>query len=262
MRGGISCGRKRVFAQPHGRRAVTRRGYSRWLSGVSQPGNGRQCTEPAQRSDAVLAFAAGFGLDDVAPFIQSLRSVYPGRVVMVVGRDPTLRAYLKTHNVELETVVRRGFQWRPAAAVERFAAFAAILEGRIDIRDVVLADIAGGSFEADPFAHLNAPLQFYHEADGRPIAGRPGCLRELRRLAGNAIAERMADQAEITAARVAGSRSAVAHFCRTMLLLCAAGRSSRAGAPGAAQAACNLFYHLGLGGTASRAGFQHQTLPR
>lgn len=240
---------------------MIRFGYRHWLSDVLEPDIKPQIHERSQVADAVLAFAAGLSLDEVAPFIRSLRSVYSGRVVMVVGRDPTLRAYLKTHGVELETVVRRSLQWRPRPPIERFAAFAGILDRRTDIRDVVLADIGGVPFRADPFEQLKAPLQFYLEPGAPPIAGRPGSLRGLRRLAGGAIAEKLAGRTDITATRVAGSRPAVAQFCRTVLLLCASARSGRGGAHGADQAACNLFFHLGLGGTALYDGRQGETLP-
>lgn len=221
--------------------------YRRWLSDALAPEVQQPEDVSSEATDAVLAFAVGVGLNDVALFVRSLRSVYAGRIVMVVGRNLTLRAYLRTHGVELESVGRRKWRWRPHGSIERFAAFVRILDERSDLGNVVLTEVKAVRFRADPFESPMPPLKFYADPAGQTIAERRGRLKALGRLAGPQVARKLRRKIDITPIRIAGSRPVVAQFCRSLLLMCAYPWSARGAGRGADRAAINLIAHYDVG---------------
>lgn len=213
-------------------------------------------TDPSLRTvDTVLGYAVGCDADEVAPFIRSLRSVFSGRVIVVVDRNPTLRAYLRTHKVEMETAPHKTLRWRPQPVVERFAALADILDHHADIRDVVITDVRDVVFQGDPFAGMEDGLQFFLEAEGRSLGRHAFNLKRLRRLMGEAVARELSDRPCVSAGVIAGPAVAVTRFYRTLLLSCAIPRSRAGRLVGGDQAACNLIAHLNLTGGRIRPNF-------
>lgn len=229
--------------------------YLHWLSDKLVPAD-KPSTNPAPaRADTVIGFAAGYSVDDVAPFIRSLRSVFSGRVILIVDRNPTLQAYLRIKRVEIETITRRPFRWRPHPVVERFAAYARVLASRDDIGKVVITDVRDVVFQGDPFGKVQDELQFFLEADGRSLGDHALNLKHLRRLAGDGFTGALSGRPCVCVDVVAGPSEAVTRFCRTLMLLSAIPRSRLGGAFRADLAACNLIAHLDLAGGRICANF-------
>lgn len=190
--------------------------------------------------DAVLGYAVGCDLAEIAPFIRSLRQVFPGQIILVVDRKPTLMAWLSTHGVETVVAADRLLHWKPHPAVTRFAIHAQVLQERPEIRNVLIADVRDTIFQSDPFAAAPDRFEFFREPDD---GSHPSVhLGPLRAIVGDPLAQDLSELPRVTTGVVAGPRTAALRFCRTMLLLSVGVRAGGS----IDQAACNVVAHLGL----------------
>lgn len=200
----------------------------------------------ARPGRAVLGYAVGYDVADVAPFVCSLRAVFAGAVLLVVDRKPGLLAWLAAQGVEAIIAKDRLLHWSPHPVVARFAVYAKLLQQRPEISEVIVTDVRDVVFQADPFDGFADDLQFFVEAEDRALADHAFNLKHLRALIGDGLAQDLGHQSCVCVGVVAGPRAAVLRFCRTLLLLCAIPRSTVGGAFGADQAACNVIAHLNL----------------
>lgn len=203
---------------------------------------------PGRADNAVLGYAVGYGVAEIAPFVRSLRSVFAGKIILVVDRKSALLAWLSTHDVEAIIAADRTLHWTPHPVVARFAVYAQILQERPEIRRVVATDVRDVIFQSDPFATGDDDLQFFIEAEGRSLADHAFNMKHLTALVGDRLANNLGGRACVCVGVVAGPNAAVLRFCRAVLLLCAIPRSNVGGAFGADQAACNVIAHLNLVG--------------
>lgn len=221
--------------------------YLGWLSrSLRSPAAAASAANPAET--AVLGYAAGYGVSEIAPFVRSLRSVFSGRIILVVDRKPALLAWLATYGVEPVIAAERMLHWAPHPVVARFAVWAQILQGRPEIRHVVTSDVRDVVFQGDPFADPDPGLQFFIEAEDRSLAEHAFNRKHLRRLVGDRLAEDIGQLPCVCVGVVAGPAASILRFCRTVLFLCAIPRSQVGGAFGTDQAACNVIAHLNLVG--------------
>lgn len=204
---------------------------------------------------AVLGYAVGYDIADVAPFVRSLRGVFPGPVLLVVDRKPALLAWLAAHGVEAIIASDRLMHWAPHPVVARFAVYAQILQERVEIGEVVATDVRDVVFQADPFEDADDDLQFFVEAEDRALADHAFNLKHLRALVGEGLAQDLGRRSCVCVGVVAGPRVTMLRFCRALLLLCAIPRSRVGGAFGADQAACNVIAHLNLVGGQIRPNY-------
>lgn len=223
--------------------------YRDWLA--RNPAPSATVGPSSREDDAVLACAVGCDLAEVAPFVRSLRSVFPGQVIIVIDRKPTLQAWLSTHGVETVIVGDRSPHWKSPAIVARFAVYARILQERREIRNVILADVRDVVFQSDPFRATPDDLHFFTGAGG-PLTD-PSRGRNAEALVGADLARDLCKRARI-ADVVAGPNEAVTRFCHALLLLCGQPRASLG--IGADRAACHIVAHLGLAGGEIRPNFQ------
>lgn len=203
-----------------------------------------------REEDAVLACAVGCDLAGIAPFVRSLRAVFPGQVILVVDRKPTLLAWLSTHGVETVIAADRAPHRKPHAMVARFAVYAQLLQERPEIRNVILAEVRDVVFQGDPFADPPADLHLFE--GGASAAGLNA--RVLQALIGEGLARDLGQRPPVSPGVVAGPSAAVVRFCRAMLLLCDMPGSSLGG--GIDQAACHVIAHLRLVGGDVRPNFE------
>lgn len=228
--------------------------YLDWLA-RSLPAQPVGADPDAEPEDAVLGYAVGYGVTDIAPFVRSLRHVFSGQIILVVDREPTLLAWLATHGVEAVVAADRLMHWKPHPVVARFAVYAQILQERSDIRNVVTTDVRDVVFQKDPFEDLSGDLLFFVEAEDRTLADHAFNQKHLQALVGEGLTRDLGDRPCVCVGVVAGAAEAVTRFCRAILLLCAIPRSNVGGAFGADQAACNVIAHLNLIGGEIRANF-------
>lgn len=227
---------------------TTRSAYLNWLASALNP-----AMQPIPRTsatgperDLVLGYATGYGVAEIAPFVRSLRAVYDGEAALVVDPQPELLQFLSEYDVKALPADRSAAPWSPHPVVERFAAYAACLQSRADLRDVILTDVRDVIFQADPFAEPIDSLEFFEENEGRTLSSHAFNLKHLRALAGDAMAGSLEDRSCVCVGVIVGPRAEALRFCRALLMLCAIPRSGVGGAFGADQAACNLIAHLGL----------------
>lgn len=228
--------------------------YLDWLA-RSMPAQPVAPDSDAEPEDAVLGYAVGYGVAEIAPFVRSLRAVFSGQIILVVDRKPTLLAWLATHGVEAVIAADRLMHWKPHAVVARFAVYAQILQERPDIRNVVATDVWDVVFQKDPFDGQTSDLLFFVEAEDRTLADHAFNQKHLQALVGEGLTRDLGGRPCVCVGVVAGSAEAVTRFCRAILLLCAIPRSQVGGAFGADRAACNLIAHLNLVGGEIRANF-------
>jgi hypothetical protein len=235
----------------------TRSAYLNWLASALSPPSTLQPARPeAVEQDLVLGYATGYGVAEIAPFVRSLREVFDGEAALVVDPCPELGRFLSEHRIQAVSPDLSLTPWSPHPVVERFAAYAAFLQGRTDIRHVILTDVRDVVFQADPFLEPMVSLEFFEENEGRSLRSHAFNLKHLRALAGEALAGSLEDRSCVCVGVVAGPRAAALRFCRALLMLCAIPRSGVGGAFGADQAACNLIAHLGLVEGAVRPNFE------
>lgn len=228
--------------------------YLDWLGrNLSPPALGSAASVRAER--AVVGYAVGYGVNEIAPFVRSLRSVFSGRIILVVDRRPTLLAWLRTHDIEAVIAADRLMHWRPHPVVARFAVYAQILQGRPEIGEVITTDVRDVVFQGDPFADPCDQLEFFIEAEDRYLADHAFNLKHLQALVGEGLASELGQRPCICVGVVAGPAAVMLRFCRAILFLCAIPRSHVGGAFGADQAACNIIAHLNIVGGEIRANF-------
>lgn len=221
--------------------------YLDWLSRSLTPDVATPSV-PVQAAEAVLGYAVGYDIAEVAPFVRSLRAVFDGQIILVVDRKPALLAWLAAHDVEAVIAADSLMHWQPHPVVARFAVYAQVLQGRTEIRQAVITDVRDVIFQSDPFRDVTDALQFFIEAEGRPLADHAFNLKHLQALFGEGMARDLGRKSCVCVGVVAGPAEAIVRFCRAVLLLCAIPRSSVGGAFGADQAACNVIAHLNLVG--------------
>lgn len=220
--------------------------YLRWLA-TALAGSETSCLDGAPGGEnIVLGYATGYDVADVAIFVRSLRSHYKGPVALVVDNNPELRAFLFAHDIEAVDAPKVcGKGWLPNAVVSRFAGFDALLRERPWVRHAFLTDVRDVVFQGDPFVEPLERLEFFAECE-KPLASHAFNMKYLRAVAGDCLAQVVADKACICVGTVLGQREDLMRFCRLILSLGAIPRSEIGGAFGADQATCNLAVHLGL----------------
>lgn len=228
--------------------------YLDWLSRSLSSDDADSSADP-RAGEAVLGYAVGYGIAEVAPFVRSLRAVFTGQIILVVDRKSSLLSWLKDHGVEAVIAADRMLHWTPHPVVARFAVYAQILQGRPDIRQAIITDVRDVVFQGDPFAQATNQLQFFVEAEGLALADHAFNQKHLQALFGGGLARDLGRRACVCVGVVAGPTGAVLRFCRAILLLCAIPRSSIGGAFGADQAACNVIAHLNLVGGEIRPNY-------
>lgn len=225
--------------------------YRQWLTRrrAHPPGAG---AVSRREGDAVLACAVGCDLSDVAPFIRSLRAVFSGQVILLVDRKPMLPAWLSTHGVETIVAADRLGHLAPPPDVQRFAVFAQVLRERSEIRHAILADVKEVVFQSDPLRSPPPYLTFYQASGGRAADGTIS-VQVAEGMVGPALTRDLLERPPIEAGVIAGPASALAQFCRGLLLLC----GSQPAGPGSGvdRTACHLIAHLGLAGGEIRRNF-------
>ncbi|RZJ47060.1 MAG: hypothetical protein EON87_02255 [Brevundimonas sp.] len=228
--------------------------YLDWLS-RSLTSDASDAPANPRAGEAVLGYAVGYGVAEIAPFVRSLRAVFSGQIILVVDRKPELLAWLATHDVEAVVAADKLMHWTPHPVVARFAVYAQVLQGRSEIRQAVITDVRDVIFQSDPFRDATDALQFFIEAEGRPLADHAFNLKHLQALFGEGLARDLGRRACVCVGVVAGPAEAIIRFCHAVLLLCAIPRSSVGGAFGADQAACNVIAHLNLVGSEIRENY-------
>lgn len=167
---------------------------------------------------AVLGYARGCGWADLAPFVRSLRSVFSGRVIVVVDRNPTLMAWLATHGVQIVVASPDGLGRRRVPVAAQYAAFAEILHVQRDITSVVATGVRNVVFQGDPFGFDAPRLSLYPKAGGGHALDRAfGSVPRRSRDPGPTLRQTLSACAAI--GLVAGPAHEVARFCQSVTVL-------------------------------------------
>lgn len=216
--------------------------YLTWLSQAL--GTARvQAVSGGGSTDAVVGYATGYDAHHIAPFVRSLRAVFDGEIALAADARPDVQALFAEHDVRfLAQPTTQG--WSPHPVMARFAAVDAHLAGRGDIRSVLLTDVRDVIFQRPPFAPAPERLEVFLEGDR--LGAHAFDMKYLRALAGDAIAQGLADAPAICVGTILAPRADMIRFCRTVLMLAAVPRSEMGGSFGADQAACNMAVHMGL----------------
>ena len=217
--------------------------YLAWLAkALARPSD---VTTTAVRGHAVLGYATGYDAADIAPFVRSLRAVFDGAVALVVDDRPDVAALLAEHDI-IAVVPDPVDVWAPHPVMQRFAAFDRLLRGWPDVDGVLITDVRDVIFQANPFSPRPDRLLAFQEYEGGVLADHAFNMKYIRGLAGNGLAEAVAQQPCICVGTVMGPRADILRLCRAILMLATTPRSTIGGAFGADQAACNLAVHLGM----------------
>jgi hypothetical protein len=221
--------------------------YLSWL-GAATSAEAMEAAAPAhpdETGDLVLGYATGYAADLIAPFVRSLRSVHSGPIALVVDDRPDVSALLAEHGVEaLLHYPAEG--WEPHPAMARFGAAVQLLARWPNIRHVLLTDVRDVVFQAPPFVPAPQRLETFVEYEVGTLGDHSFNMKYLRALAGEAMAQAVADKPCLCVGTVMGPRAEVLRFLRTVMMLAAIPRSEIGGAFGTDQAACNLAVHRGL----------------
>ncbi len=216
--------------------------YLGWLARALKPD---QTALPPVKGDVVLGYGTGYDAADIAPFVLSLRAVFDGAVALVVDDRPDLKAFLEQHGVIAVHPQHLG-GWEPHAVMARFAAFDRLLSLWPEAKSVLITDVRDVIFQAAPFAPAPRGLEAYVEYEDGVLGDHAFNMKYLRALAGDDLAEAIADRPCVCVGTVMAPREIMIRFCRTVMMLAAIPRSELGGAFGADQAACNLAVHMGL----------------
>lgn len=223
---------------------VSKSAYLGWLTGALMRPSAR-AVRPTSPDDLVVGYATGYDAAIIAPFVRSLRAVFDGRVALVVDDRPDVIELLTTHGIDI-LHPEPAAAWEPHPVVARFAVYARILEAYPDVVDVLLTDVRDVVFQADPFGPPPRRMEVFVEYEDGVLGDHAFNMKHLAALAGDEMAEALADKPCICVGTVIGPRDELLRFCRLLLMLAAIPRSERGGAFGADQAACNLAVHLDL----------------
>jgi hypothetical protein len=203
--------------------------------------------------DLVMGYATGYGVEALAPFVRSLRTVYDGRIALYVDR-PEVEAFLDGLGVDRLSPPACG-GWTPTVAVSRFGSYLAGLKAYPGARHVLLTDVRDVVFQGPPLAAPVAELEFYPEHGEDRLADDVKNLRWLRRMFGGPVADQLAERTCLCAGTIVGRRGEIEQLCRLLLFLGAIPRSGVGRAFGADQAAFNLAAYHGLTSGVQRPNF-------
>ena len=186
----------------------------------------------------ILAFAENYCVDDLSPFVGSLRSSgYRGDVVFFVddGISNDLQKFLKAHDVRMVKLPRkRGVfaAWRPLVALQRqlrgvrqdvptflrdcwkqdsaigrFAYYKEFLCTHAEAyRNVILADARDVIFQEDPFSRpLESEVCLFAEHSSRPIASSGSTAKWIKRSFGTDAFEKISTQPVLCAGAIMGT---------------------------------------------------------
>ena len=216
--------------------------YLGWLARALKPG---RSSLPPVSGDVVMGYGTGYDAADIAPFVLSLRAVFDGAVALVVDDRADLKAFLDQHGV-IAIHPQHLEGWEPHAVMARFAAFDRLLAQWPEAGSVLITDVRDVIFQAAPFAPAPERLEAYVEYEDGALRDHDFNMKYLRAVAGDDLADAIADRPCLCVGTVMGPREAMIRFCRTVMMLAAIPRSELGGAFGADQAACNLAVHMGL----------------
>lgn len=226
--------------------------YIEWLADHfrTQTGDGPSVSSGSGRH--VLGYATGYGVAQIAPFVLSLRAHFDGGVILVVDPEPAMLAFLAANAVEALPAPRRS-GWRPHVAVERLAAFEAVLDRLPEGSVALLTDVRDVLFQGDPLTPAPTLIEAFEEAGA--CGDHRFNMKYITALAGPGMAELIRDRPALCVGTVVGPVRDLARLCRTMLMLSGRPRSALGGAFGADQATFNVAAHLDLAPIARRSNF-------
>jgi hypothetical protein len=178
----------------------------------------------AGSGDLVMGLALGYGADELAPFLLSLRaSGYAGEVVLLTsGVNEATAAFLARHGAR--PVAFHAARLMPMSLNSaRMFRYLDILAERADAgaapARILLADTRDIVFQSDPFASLGtAPLRFHLETTPR-LDGCPTNSDWLRRAFGAAVLAELGQHPVSCAGTLLGRADAVFEYLRHMTRL-------------------------------------------
>lgn len=112
-----------------------------------------------------MGAAYGYKIEDLKPFVLSLRRHYNGEVLFITGQlDVQSQNFFNQHNIftyELEHV----YQNPREIQLDRYLMYRDILEENFtDVERILITDVRDVMFQADPFGHeVKSQLEFFHE---------------------------------------------------------------------------------------------------
>lgn len=116
-------------------------------------------------SKLVMCAAYGYNIEQLKPFVHSLRKYYNDRVIFVIKElTEELEEFFKLYNIESYISERlpanNDIQWK------RYSLFKSILE-QCDVDRVFISDVRDVVFQEDPFKYSNTnfDLEFFEEPE-------------------------------------------------------------------------------------------------
>ena len=168
----------------------------------------------------VLGTAFDYRIDQLRPFVESLRRHYDGDVALLVngGTANDVLAWLESYRVE--PIFFDAWQWIfPDVQVARYVRYADELRGRRDVARVLLTDVGDVVFQVDPFGDLpEGELLVFMEDESNRLGTCPNNAFWLRELYGAGVLEALRDQRVSCSGTTIGTRAAVQDYLDAMLM--------------------------------------------
>jgi hypothetical protein len=198
----------------------------------------------------VLGTAWGYSVEQMRPFVESMRSHYDGAAAVIVeGSDAALADYLTRRGVDTvrpEQDLGIPAPFGRALHIDRYAYYVAYLARRSPMpSSVLLTDVRDVIIQGNPFAEAGANgLDFFLEQDA--LIGDQATRQWFIDAFGPAVAAAIGDRPGICGGTIIGSGAAIQQLCRLVLFLAAIPRRGVARSFGIDQAAVNVAAYFGL----------------
>jgi hypothetical protein len=113
---------------------------------------------------AILGTSIGYGVNDITPFILSLRKFYSGKLVLVVDNiTDELDSFFKKYNVDTHLILLTN-KLRPSEIFHiRHKEYLKIIDN-LNVDYVFITDVRDVLFQGNPFSHnISTDLEFFSE---------------------------------------------------------------------------------------------------
>jgi len=165
----------------------------------------------------VMGAAYGYKVEDLKPFVLSLRRHYSGDVLFITGRlDAQSQHFFNSNNIftyELEHVYHNPREIQ----LDRYIMYREILEENFeDVERILLTDVRDVMFQANPFGHeVKAQLEFFHEPATYTKCKCNG--NWISTVFGPETLEELADKLVICSGTTIGTQAGIMEYINTMI---------------------------------------------
>ena len=167
---------------------------------------------------AILGTSIGYGVNDISPFVVSLRKFYAGKLILVVDNiTDELDHFFKKYNVETHLISLTNKLRSSEIFHIRHKEYLKIVNN-LNVDYVFISDVRDVLFQSNPFSHdITTDLEFFSEP--KEIKNCDFNSKKILKVFGESEFLRLQDNKIICAGTTIGTRLGLCFYLEQMILI-------------------------------------------